>query len=202
MAKETSEAEVKMDSDAIQKATERAMAPYHTALGSFIYQYSSLETVVNALLISAYGVSHEVGQALFSGIRINQAKSFIDRILDATKRAGFKDRLKPYFDQINLITSMRDEILHYGAQYDHLLDEFILSNQRAAHVETRLRRFRVTATMLDDMAHDTTKALCGIIYEMSAHLAEPDAVAFLQGYISQPWRYKPPPLIPLARESP
>jgi len=102
-------------------------------------------------LIAASGVTPEVGKSIYSGTRVSAAKDLINRILDAKNRTEQKERLKPYFDQIGLLNSMRDDILHYGAIYDHKKNVLIVSNERIAHVPSRLRQYEVTPKMLDDM---------------------------------------------------
>lgn len=152
-------------------------------------------------LVAVSGVTHKVGQSIYSGTRVGPAKDFINRILDATGRKTLKDQLKPYFDQIGLINSMRDEILHYGAVYDHSKNVLIVSNERVAHIPEKLRRIEVDPQLLDDLTHDTTRAFCGIILCISRSIP-PDSLKYLESVVASPWRYKQPPLIPQNPESP
>src|SRR4051794_21166355 len=119
---------------------DKATIPFYISLGRFLHQYSLLETAMLSVLIGVSGVTQSIGKSIYSGTRITTAKSYVNRILDATGRAALKEQLKPYFDQISLINSMRDEILHYGATYDFSKNALIVSNERVAHTPDKIKR--------------------------------------------------------------
>ena len=175
-----------------------ATMPFYVSLGRFLHQYSVLEHMMLIVLMNISGVSQEVGKSLYSGTRIGIAKDFINRILDATNRQTLKEKLKPYFDQIGLLTSMRDDILHYGAVYDFDRNILLVSNERVAHIADRLRTYEVGPKMLDDMAHDANRAVSGLMVEVLPAANTPE---FFLSSIASPWRYKPPPPVPLLPNS-
>ena len=174
---------------------EKATIPFYISLGRFLHQYSLLENVMLSVLISVSGVTHSVGKSIYSETRVGAAKKFINRILDLTGNSFLKEQLKPYFDQIGLINSMRDEILHYGAVYDHSRNALIVSNERVAHTPDKLKQIAVDPKLLEDLTHDTTRAYCGLIICIAGHSSSPEALAYLQSVVASPWRYKQPPLI-------
>src|SRR3954453_16679592 len=92
---------------------DKATIPFYISLGRFLHQYSLLETAMLTVLIGVSGVTQSVGRSIYSGTKARTARRYTNRILDATSRADLNVKLKPYFDQISLINSMRDEILHY-----------------------------------------------------------------------------------------
>lgn len=183
------------DKAANARAHHQAMIPYHLALGSFVNQYSILESILNTILVSLSGVTQEIGKAIYSGTRIGAARDFINRILESTNQMELKERMKPYFDRVGLITSARDEILHYGASYKHDLGKIILTNSRSAHVERRLRIFTVEPDMLRDLESDTKTAYSGLLLEWLRDTDNAELFEILRQQMTQPWRYKPPQLI-------
>jgi hypothetical protein len=58
-----------------------------------------------------------------------------------------------HFAQFALITKIRNDILHYGAQFE-TLDVLLASNERDAHTPARLREIRITPYDLWSMNHD------------------------------------------------
>jgi hypothetical protein len=181
---------------------DKATIPFYISLGRFLHQYSLLETAMLTVLIGVSGVTLSVGKSIYSGTRIGTAKSYINRILDATDRAALKEQLRPYFDQIGLINSMRDEVLHYGATYDFSKNALIVSNERVAHTPDKLRRIEVNPQLLDDLRHDTLRAYCGVLLCWVGGSSPPDARKYFESVVASPWRYKQPPLVPPDPETP
>jgi hypothetical protein len=154
------------------------------------------------VLTTISGVSQPVAKSIYSGTRVSTAKDFINRILDAKNQQELKEKYRPYFDQISLITAMRDNILHYGAVYNRQTRALIVSNERVAHTEIRLRRYEVTSALLDDLAHDTARSIAGLMLELIKDSAPPDSITYFHDRVASPWRYKPPPPIPLLPNRP
>ncbi len=173
---------------------QKVTVPFYVSLGRFLHQYSVLENTTLIVLINVSGVTDKVGKSVHSGTRVKGAIDYINRILDATDRQALKSSFKPYFDHIGLLTSMRDDILHYGAVYDHRRNALVVSNQRVAHTADKLRTFEVDPPMLDAMATDAQRAVCGLTLALTASggRVPPDALAYLQSQVAVPWQYKPP----------
>jgi len=181
---------------------DKATVPFYVSLGRFLHQYSVLESAMLIALTNVSSVLPAVAKSIYSGTRVGTSKDYINRILDATGHTSLKNELKPYFDQIGLITSMRDEILHYGATYDHSRDALIVSNERVAHIPDKLRRIEVTPELLDDLAHDTTRAICGVMLCLTRRSNPLQNLSYFESAVASPWRYKQPPLVPLDPENP
>lgn len=179
-----------------------AVTPYHTALGLFVSQYAMLENILNVLLVNISGIDQKSAAAVFSGTRVSNAKSFINRLLDTQSRSdNLKCRLKPYFDRIGLINTARDEILHYGGFYRHDTNQIVVSNTRSAHIEKNLREFEVDAQIIGDLTTDTVSCYKGLLLELCRYSSSPESLDDLQRGIVSPWRYKEPQLIPPAINS-
>ena len=163
-----------------QSNYDKATTPFYISLGRFLHQYSLLETAMLTVLIGVSGVTQSVGKSIYSELQIKTAISYINRILDATGRADLKQNLKPYFDQINLINSMRDEILHYGATYNFSKNALIVSNERVAHTQDKLRRIEVNPQLLDDLRHDTMRSYCGVILCWTGGSGDPKLREYLE----------------------
>lgn len=161
---------------------------YHQALGEFISEFAFVEHLVFNLLRKEAAVSDEVAKAVFSGVRIDTARDFISRVHEArgTEKSAFLVRA---FEQIGVITRIRNDIVHYGfaAERD---GEFIVSNWRVAHTARALRTHDIAPEVLRDMRMDLMQIGVALLIETNPDLyrdTRDEAVAF----VSQPWRYKP-----------
>jgi hypothetical protein len=143
------------DGDVARKRVRRT-DKYYRAVGHIIDLFASTEDMLVTELARLCGVSDPVAQAIFSGTRVDAAMSLIKRVLDA-KGATAEER-EPYeiaFEQLRLLNSARNEIVHHGA---HLtLDwEFFITNFDRTHTENSVRTYVFTLQMLDDIAFDLT----------------------------------------------
>src|SRR5205823_6392002 len=113
------------------------ISAYHECLGRFIRAFAATEGTMNGALREFSKVTGPVARAIFSGTRAEAAKQYITRIMDAEHyRQEIKDELKNVFNQLGLINSARNEILHYGTQFEG--DQFIVTNAAKAHLPSRI----------------------------------------------------------------
>lgn len=97
-------------------SAEKKNAPYMFALGNFISMFSALEAKLQAALWKFAGVTPPGAQAVFSGVRVNGAMQFINRLADAQNwDKARKDELQFMFAQLGIINRLRNDLLHYGA---------------------------------------------------------------------------------------
>jgi len=62
------------------------------------------------------GLSPPLAQAILPGLRIDAAKSYVNRIADIQQwDDARRDELKYVFEQLGTINKLRNDILHYGS---------------------------------------------------------------------------------------
>jgi hypothetical protein len=178
---------------------------YYKALGLFVHTFAEVESQMQLVLWSEAKVTPDLAKALFSGVRIDLAKSLINR---ARESKGLADHalLSRAFTQLTIITKTRNDILHYGAVFNG--DTFKVSTIMAAHIPERKREFQITPGMLNDMTEDLVsiaKALTAYRLEFLVDVLPKDhLVKSGDRYITLfhkaalvPWRYKPAPPAPV-----
>jgi len=174
---------------------------YYLSLGRFTQTWAQVEAILAVLLRLVSGVDQKVAPAIFSGTRADQAKNFVKRIL-AARGEELDPVLKRAFDQFGTINSTRNDIVHYGAQFEE--DEPIVSNYLAAHTPEALRRHSVPPKTLDAMNQDLGTIQAAVAYYLLKD--SPSDVLPAREQIRQialaPWRYKSPQQPPRHQDSP
>jgi hypothetical protein len=171
---------------------------YYETLGRFIQGFANTEGTINGALREFSKVTGPVARAIFSGTRAETAKQFITRILDAENYSqGIKDELKNVFDQLGLINSARNDIVHYGTQFEET-DRFIVTNADRAHLPSRVSTMAVSAKILEQMMADLNKISLTIVVRTMG-LNDPKAASqlghVLAPLLQRPWQYKPTKLV-------
>jgi hypothetical protein len=97
-----------------QVETERTRA-YRLALGEFVDVFSKVETAMHVALRWYAKVSPGVARAVFSGVRLDQASDFLNRLARTGEITPDKwEKLSPIVAQARIINKMRNRILHEG----------------------------------------------------------------------------------------
>jgi hypothetical protein len=175
------------------------MGDYHQSLGKFVTVF----TVVEGLLTKAIGVGAmlppKIAIAILSGsTRVNSAMEITRRLLAAIEEIGKLDPMVKLYmtqalDQLALINSIRNDILHFGPIPGSTDDVFVISNRHHVHLSRNLRERLVTPATLEDMSGDLVKIAAHIIVCMiDADIMKLDAPGnpFLP-ILQASWRYKP-----------
>lgn len=170
---------------------QQALRAYHQALGSFVSAFAMTEQLLQLTLRLFAGLENKIGSALLSGVRPDQAKDLLNRVLDVRNMGPVKGMLKRHFDHLGLITKVRNDILHYGAEFE-TPEVLIVSNERDAHVPSRLREIRITPSSLRQMNLDLGTIRCGLLAAVE-EIIPSDRDYKWREHAREPWRYKPPP---------
>jgi hypothetical protein len=167
---------------------------YVHALGEFVHCFSAVELAVHSCLYHHSKVSNEVRRAVFSGVRVKEGISFLRRLAEAGEINPEEwAKMKPLFNQLNILTDRRNGLLHYGADGVEEGTPFV-SNMSRALTWDKVEEFPVSARMLRRMTHD----LNTIFFALSSrHSGEGWGYsnAALQRYDSRrarPWHYISP----------
>ncbi|WP_292107862.1 hypothetical protein [Brevundimonas sp.] len=165
-------------------------ADYFAGLGEFIHVFSQVEAQLQYALWSEAGVSPEVAKAVFSGVRLDQGKSLIIRLQDATRKAR-NPVLERAFSQLTVLTNARNDIVHYGARFRGGGIE--VSTAMAAHIPDRLRIIPIDEGTFRAMIAD----LYQIKWVIDLHIigkgrTPPDYGKWVRQAAELPWQYTPP----------
>ena len=189
--------------NALASMLDEPYRDYWPALGKFIHEFSGMESLLHELAIRVAGVSDNLGKAIFSGLRIDNAKDALNRMYEASGDQAAKDRMAPVFAQIGAIAGMRNNIVHWGAQSvsrDDGFEGLLVSNARIAHTKERLRTFVVSAEMLTDMRVDISKISMHLLVELFRDREGAKIAPTVTRVLEAPWRYKSPPQSPAQRK--
>jgi hypothetical protein len=173
------------------------MREYWEALGRFIHHFARVEAHIAVNLWKLTRISTRIAQAVLSGVRVNDATSLTNRVLAATRASqATKDEFDYIFKQLNPITKVRNDILHYGTEFA-TGTEFTTSNRLIAYLNETIRETPVSATILTEMTDDlvTMQRLLGRLH--TTGWVPPEVQDQIFGPHSRgTWRYKPPSQAP------
>lgn len=167
----------------------REASEYWAALGHFIDLFARAESMLQVLLWRKAGVTHQVAQAVFSGVRIDAAKDFINRIHAANDEER-DPQLIETFEQLGVISKARNDIVHFGTVTSGT-DRF-MTNALLAHVPAKVRTVVVSASILDDMTADLVR----IVLHLAKVASSDEDRAKIEAAFPEtrgPWRYRPLP---------
>jgi hypothetical protein len=174
---------------------------YYAALGRFVSAFAGVEGMVFALLTEMAGVSYEVGQAVFSGVRAEVGVDHIKRLAHLQhpelNQPALEELMSPdvaaCLPRIGPISKVRNSILHYG----------VLVGQQGLPYTVNVRApipgkpgipEPVSLTMLDDMAADLKKIETTLLAHLITGKVPDQMMEDAYGEVLRSaWRYTPQP---------
>lgn len=163
--------------------------PYHEfwyRFGRFIHRFAHTETHLILLLYNISGLPSDKAGAIFSGVRAEGARDFINNILDATGQFEKKNRLYKPFAQMAAIGTIRNNLVHWGVTVNNI-DGFDVTNMHFRPIKPKL--FGLTLDDLNNLDRD----LCIIEFCLDCEMGATCETAKFQEYITNiAWLYKPP----------
>ena len=171
----------------ILTTTER----YWLALGRFTSEYSRVETCVQTLLWIVAETPPKTAQAIFSGTKTDTACRFIRRLFES-RNEDLPELLSRAFDRLAIINTVRNDIIHYGIQYDEA-SRMVTSNAMMA-LPGKERKTHISPLVLEQLWGD----LVTIQYCMNAYFfstkggSKPSVIERSLKGAQVPWQYKPP----------
>jgi hypothetical protein len=175
---------------------------YWLALGKFVSAFADVEVMTTVVLGHFAGTSPQVSQAIFSGTRGKGAIEFINRICEA-KHVPRDADLESAFTQFNVLTEVRNTILHHGARIEG--DDLVATNDAMANLIPRtIKKVTVSAAILDAMTQDaeTIRIKLMLFTMRGKEILLPGPVLILSALGARPWRYKSPSQASPARTNP
>jgi hypothetical protein len=161
--------------------------PYHEywyRLGRFMHAYAVAEAELLLLLSHISGLSGVQGGVIFSETRCKYARELINKLLSATNQVERQSRLKYPFDQMAVISTVRNHLVHWGASAASD-GTFTVSNVKRSPL--KLMHYSVTLENFKDMREDLT--IMDLMFILEREEANDPIVRAKLHQI--PWRYKP-----------
>ena len=175
-------------------ASNAEMAPYWKALGQFVTEFAGIEATLQIVLWHFARVDFNIARAIFSGVKIDQGISFINRINQSIPlEKTVLDEFEFVFTQLRAITSVRNDILHYGARNTGE-NKLSVSNALFALTPAHIKETVVSPKMLMDMTTDLKKISAHLVkIKFSTFRPVPKSVIeILAPFLTSSWLYKPP----------
>ncbi len=174
---------------------------FHQELGKFVAKFSETEALIQTVFWEFAGVQPPTAQAVFSGVRTDDAMGKITRIADAQKWPQTRQKRKQHvFDQLKHINKLRNNILHYGAQLEGP-DIWKVTNKAFVHVPENISSEVISPQTLKAAWHDLDTIdllLLDMVLEGREGRPDPDTV---DQALKTAWQYKPPPQAGRRRKS-
>lgn len=182
----------------ISKPLPPNIAAYYQDLGAFVQAFAAVEATMHGALRRFCGITSAVARSIFSGTRAEAAKQLITRIMDTKNLdSAMRSELKYVFNQLGVINSARNEIIHHGTQFEG--EQFTVSNALLAHLPERIRELEVSPKILEFMTADLNKITLHILVCLM-RLDSSESEHFFRNHLApilqRPWLYKPTQLIP------
>lgn len=169
---------------------QTSRADYFAGLGELIHTFAQVEAQLQYALWEEAGVSSEVAKAIFSGVRLDQGKDYINRLTDALGRPR-DPLLARGFAQLTALNKARNDIVHYGARFEAGLMQ--VSTEIAAHTPDRIRITPISKEILEAMISDLLHIKWIIqIHMIGLQRQTRDHARWVSEATERPWRYTPP----------
>lgn len=165
---------------------------YYEALGRFVQMFAEVEKVLSETLWGYAGTIPAISKIVFAGAASDQTATYIKacaKAFNATQDT--QDDLENVLQQFGIIRGVRNDILHYGAEF---IAEGRGTVSNAWKAKAEPVEFAISATDLAAMEIDLRKVIAHLGYR---HLgrAMPRSAAgrrLLDRTLQSPWLYKRP----------
>lgn len=165
---------------------------YWTALGEFVHTFSMVEVNMQCALWEFAGLSRALAIAFLAGsTRIDSAINLMNKIAVARKwRANRKTELQAICTQLGIINKVRNDILHYGA--DFIDGKWRVSNRAMVVTKARVRVTMITVKSLREMVSDLNIINSRLVYLAWGSFMKPAVRRSFTPLRKYAWRYKQP----------
>ena len=160
---------------------------HFTELGRFVSLYGLAEAMLKHFLARTVGVDPPTSKAIFSGVRTDQACSFIRRSYEARGEALPHD-IDRLLQQMTALTNLRNDILHHGINFNQ--DPPVSSNRKSVLNVKAVRETVVTDKTLVHAGWDCARVMLGFAAFMRPKDVPVDEED-LNFAVREPWHYIP-----------
>jgi hypothetical protein len=166
---------------------------YYEALGRFVVAFTEVECTLQQVLWRLSKVNSPVAQAVFSGVRADEASNKITRIGEAENWSEERrTEWKVIADRTGILRTLRNDILHYGTDWQ-LEGGWIMTNRGYVHTRQKVKYTPVTPEILEDATADLKKLSMHLFHFLFRDDMTPKGLASLDPTLQRAWRYIPPP---------
>jgi hypothetical protein len=172
-----------------KEGIERERA-YYEALGRFVQIFAEVEKLIWQTLVHYVGTSHEVAKIVLTAGKVDQCATYIKQVAAANNSPKEKrDDLEFVLQQLGIINSRRDAILHYGAT---AIAEGRGTVSDAWKTKAEPKVFPISDIALTEMTDDARKIIAHLT---ERHLGRPQPpggpdISSLEQVLRRAWRYK------------
>jgi hypothetical protein len=184
------------------------VAGYYRALGEFVEAFADVEGELFLYLYTLVGVDYNMARAVFSGVRVQEAVSFIRRIMEI-RPSKIPEGLDEVLAQILIINDTRNLILHHSVSGRYSKGQLIrtISNIDRALTARRAKELPISEKILSDMTDDLFHIKTFLFHEAALlmELLPPETRARIERLGPVPvgaWLYKPAPRSTLEKHAP
>ena len=126
---------------------------YWSSLGHFVEMFAFVELQLLAVLTRFTGVSKDVARAIFSGVHVETAISFLRRTQAIAWTNLDIEELGEALAQLKLITSKRNDIIHFGSSFNEDGSRLVTTKAKALFPED-VRETRISSRVINAMLTD------------------------------------------------
>jgi len=175
---------------------------YYHALGRFLTEFTDVECALQKALWFFSKAKSPIAQAIFSGVRADDACGKITRIAEAENWSGARlHEWELIRNRVGILRILRNDILHYGANWQ-LDGTWIVTNKDYVHAAHKITETPVTVDILDDAIADSQKVGLHIFLFLYRDAVSEKASELTRPATQRSWRYKPPQQAGNRRNSP
>ena len=176
------------DLDALRLAVDN-LDKIYPALGAFIWQFAQTEAFVHRMVATFGDLSEPVARAILSGVQMKVAMDHIKAIgTNVGMDLAIWNVMKESFDQLGVVTDLRNSIVHYGTGYFSSTG-VLVSNKSRTRTEDAGYEHELTVQMLHDASSDLDEIMGGLRWVL---LVRTKKAAQVKIHVHAPWRYKSP----------
>ena len=164
---------------------------YLLAFGRFIIEFSEIEQAMQVALWNLTKLEDPVAKAIFSGVRADDACNKITRIADAENWSNSKKaEWKMIADRLGHLRTLRNDILHYGVQWQPGGD-WITTNRSFAHTAKKITTTPVSVPILVAATADLRKLSLHLFHFLFVDDMSVVGTRALDPTLQSAWQYKP-----------
>lgn len=157
--------------------------------GIFMLCFTIAEQRLIQLLRKVSGVSAKVAGVIFSGTRTDQAKAYINKILDEQDKLLMKKRLERPFAQLSVINTIRNNLVHWGTKTTDYSGDLTISNVWLSPAKDKIKSYKLNAKNLKEMQLDLFLIHLHLVFEINDGLKSSGP---FDAIVAQSWQYTPP----------
>lgn len=163
---------------------------YYQALRRFVVEFTEIECAMQMALWHLSKVDLPVAQAVFSGVRADDACNKVARIAEAENWSDSrKAEWQIIADRLGILRTLRNDILHYGVDWQ-LDGSWIVTNESFIHTSRKVMKTPVTVPILADATSDLQKLGLHLFHFLFGDAMTPKGARSLELTLRRAWRYK------------